>query len=220
MSILDLFTKESLLKQVITEIDQMFEKDKKMFKAVADYLFDGKKVDLDILKEDRELNVFEIKIRKKIFEHLSINPKKGLAFSLIIIDVARDTERVGDYCKNIYKMTQDFGPLVKKSKYWQELKEVKEYITDLIEKVHQAFKESNQELANSAISEYREKVNQKVEELKRKVGHDNSLDSKEVAVLVLTARYFRRTTAHLINIATSVVNEFPKIRYTRNYGDV
>ena len=103
MSIFDIFTKETLLKQVVTEIDQMFNKNKKMFESVTNFLFEGKEVKLDIGKEDKKLNVFEIQIRKKVFEHLSMNPKKDLAFSLIIIDVARDIERVGDFSKNIFK---------------------------------------------------------------------------------------------------------------------
>ncbi|MBU1130909.1 phosphate uptake regulator PhoU [Patescibacteria group bacterium] len=220
MSIFDFFTKESLLNQVIGEIDQMFEKNKKMFKAVTDFLLENKKMELDISQEDKELNIFEISIRKKIFEHLSINPSKDLAFSLIIIDVARDTERIGDFCKNLYKLAIHFQTLPSDNKYWAEINEMKNYIGSLIDEVYTAFKKPDKELANKAIGNYREKINQRVIELQNKVAADDSLSSQEALVLALTSRFLRRITAHLINIATSVVNEFPKMRYTKNYNDV
>ncbi len=220
MSIFELFTKESLLTQVLTEIDKMFDKNKKMFESATDFLFEDKKMNFDIRKEDKELNAFEIQIRKKIFEHLSINPDKDLAFSLIIIDVARDTERVGDYCKNLYKLAAEFPDVKKESLYWIRLKEMSEYLTGLIKDVHIAFRKSDQELANSAIATYRGKVYEPTVKLINEISSDNSLNSKETVILVLTARYFRRISAFLINIATTVVNDFPRIRYTEDNDDV
>ncbi len=220
MSIFDIFTKETLLKQVVTEIDQMFNKNKKMFESVTNFLFEGKEVKLDIGKEDKKLNVFEIQIRKKVFEHLSMNPKKDLAFSLIIIDVARDIERVGDFSKNIFNLVSKNKPFKTDNKYWKTLQEVKNYVSESIEKTHKAFSESDQDLANATISNYRELVNQKLTQLTDDISKNDSLNSKDVIVLILISRFLRRITAHLININTSVVNEFPKMRYTKNYSDV
>lgn len=220
MSILEIFTKETLLKQVVTEIDQMFAKNKQMYKSVTEFLFNNKPVVLDIGKEDIELNKFEIEIRKKIFEHLSINPSKDLAFSLIIVDVARDTERIGDYCKNIYKLAIEFPNVNKEGKYWAELKSMSVYLEELIENIHTAFRGANQDIANQAIANYRKAIYMPAWELIKNVANDNSLNNRETAVLILIARYFRRISAFSINIATSVVNEFPKIRYTENSNDV
>lgn len=220
MKILELFKKETLLNQVLIEIDQMFAKNKQMFKAATDFLFDNQAVEVDIGKADKELNVFEIKIRRKIFEHLSINPSKDLAFSLIIIDVARDTERVGDFCKNLYKLGTNFQTLKENCKYLPELQKMREYISSLIEEVHLAFRKSDEAVAKKAIKQYREIINIRVNEMQQDIASDKTLTSRETLVLVLTSRFFRRITAHLINIATSVVNEFPKMRYTKNYSDV
>jgi len=220
MSILELFKKETLLKQVVTEIDQMFAKNKQMYKSVIEFMFNNKPIVIDISKEDKELNQFEIEIRKKVFEHLSINPSKDLAFSLIIIDVARDTERIGDYCKNIYKLATEFPNVKKEGKYWAELKSMSDYLEKLIENIHLAFRDANQNLANQEIANYRKAIYLPAWELIKNVANDNSLSNQETAVLILTARYFRRISAFSINIATSVVNEFPKIRYTKDNNDV
>ena len=50
---------------------------------------------------DIEVNEQEKKIRRLLFEHLTINPQYDLSGALIIMSIIKDNERIGDYSKNL-----------------------------------------------------------------------------------------------------------------------
>ena len=55
----------------------------------------------DVYSRDVRINQLERAIRKKALTHLAINDTRDLAFCFVLINVVKDTERIGDYVKNM-----------------------------------------------------------------------------------------------------------------------
>jgi phosphate transport system protein len=52
-----------------------------------------------IYTRDQSVNELERSIRRKILRHLTIHPGDDVAACLALMSVAKDAERIGDYCK-------------------------------------------------------------------------------------------------------------------------
>ena len=64
-----IWEKEDLLKQALKTIELMLQKNQVMFKETTEALMKQKEMSFDIYKKDREINQYEMEIRKKILEH-------------------------------------------------------------------------------------------------------------------------------------------------------
>ena len=99
--------KETLIDKAEEEVERMLVIAKNMFKIAMSVLLDMEKSKADIYKMDRGLNAIQIDVRRKILEHLSINPAMDITASLILITIVVDIERLGDYSKNVLDLSQN-----------------------------------------------------------------------------------------------------------------
>ena len=61
--------------------------------------------------------------------------------------------------------------------------------------------------------EYETKITKRCDDIIEKVAKGDNLSTNEAVCFALTARYFKRITAHLSNIATSVVLPLSELDY-------
>ena len=88
-----------LLKQALEESALALEKTAQMFSFAMSVLLEGAGEEKGIYDMDKEVNALQIDVRKKVLEHLAINPQQDITASLILTTIIVDIERIGDYEK-------------------------------------------------------------------------------------------------------------------------
>lgn len=208
-----IWKKESLMNQALNNVNNMFEHSHVMFKKSVDALMDNKNVKMDVYKRDKKLNVLEVDTRKKIFEHLAVNRAQDTASSLILVEVVRDLERIGDFSKNIVEINMMYPKKFGKDKHTKVLFEMKDIVFDIFANTKKSFKDSNKETARQVVDKHNNVVAKKLDSLIENIVKENNIKAKEAIAYVLLSRYLKRVSAHLTNIASSVVNPFHRIRH-------
>lgn len=88
--------KRGLMNQTPKNLEKMFKESRRMFEKSTKTLAYTEKTEADIYKTDKNLNNLEIETRRKILEHLSVNPQQDIIASFIFVEAVRDLERIGD----------------------------------------------------------------------------------------------------------------------------
>ena len=104
--IIKIWKNENLLSQAYGDMETMFDLASKAYVSSIKVAFYKEKAEIDVRKTDKEINRFEKQIRKKVLEHLTINPKQDVTASLILTSVVGDLERIGDNAKNIVDLKE------------------------------------------------------------------------------------------------------------------
>ena len=197
---------KDFLTEVLNEFKEMLDDTKYMFESVCNALIEGK-VDSclkdKIYEVDRKVNRLEKEIRKRIVEHLSIQPSVDIPVSLVLMSVVKDAERIGDYCKNLFEITDLLDKPLKRERFEELFDRIDKKILEEFEKTQKAFMESNEKLAKEIL--YLEGgVVKSCDDIVKKLAK-SSLSTNEAVCLTLLARYFKRVAAHLANIGSSVI---------------
>ena len=95
-TIIKMLKKEDLLSQAFDSSKKMLKKDKMMFENALNALLENEKLEIDIYKEDKKVNLYEIDIRSKILKHLAINPSPDIHAAMMLSFIVREIERIGD----------------------------------------------------------------------------------------------------------------------------
>lgn len=206
--------KADLLTQAINDSNEMLEIAYKMYKSSVELLESdySKEKEEEIRKKDYLLNHFEKSIRRKAFEHITINTQdQNLYSAVLVLSIVGNIERLGDYCKNICEAAE-----IKDRLFSSELnKKMSTYIA----KVDSIFKETIIAYKNAA-SDIASKVNDKYNELKSEIDEHimelailDDVDGKNYVLYALVFRYLKRLSAHLMHITSSLTNPIDKIGY-------
>lgn len=120
-------------------------------------------------------------------------------------------ERLGDYAKNLYEVTTMIENPLNKERYRELFDNIEEEISELFKETTKAFMESDEAKAAGAW-EYKTKISKCCDQIIEKLAKSN-LSVNEAVCFTLIARYFKRITAHLTNIATSVILPLTDLDY-------
>ncbi|MBN2789680.1 MAG: hypothetical protein JXR69_05785 [Candidatus Delongbacteria bacterium] len=204
----------NLLTQSVNDSHEMFKIALKMYKitieSIAKKDIDYEELGENIKKDDYLLNHYDKSIRKKIFEHISLNEKEDqeLYTSMILFSLVGDIERIGDYIKNIYE-------IISKAKLLDdnmnsEVQQMFKNIDNLFEKTIKAYQSSDLQTAkeiNDDYFKYKKKIDTLVDIL---INDENITGAAGYALLF---RYLKRIGAHLMHISSSISNPIDKIGY-------
>ena len=197
---------KNFLTEVLEEFKQMLNDTRSMFESVCEALIEGRqdpKLREKTYKLDKRVNLLEKEIRKRIVEHLSIQPAVDVPVSLVLMSVVKDAERIGDYCKNLYEIIDLLDKPLKRDRFQELFDDIDEKILETFEKTQKAFIESDEKVAKEIL--YLERgIVKNCDEIVKKVAKSN-LSTNEAVCLALTARYLKRVAAHLTNIGSSVI---------------
>lgn len=216
------FSSESLLDEAFNTTLVMLEFDHDMYMASRTSLreTDVARPDIDVRKTDRKVNKYERKVRRMVLTHLSVSGTQHLVPGLVLISIVIDVERIGDYTKNISDLAGLHESKLTAGEYEEKLREIEKFVGDNFEKTISVVKTHDQEKAREVMS-----VEQTVgkasdlivdEIIKTK---DASLSASEAVSVALYARYLKRINAHLTNIASAVVNPFPRIGFRDKHAE-
>lgn len=212
--ILSLFRGGGLCQEAFEEALLMLEASHGMFRdAVAALHKEGAHVD-DIYKRDRQLNKFERSVRRKILTHFSISAKPDVNLGLVITAIVIDMERIGDYAKNISELAVGLEEPFDALELNQEVSRIEGLVEENFVDLPVALEESDEERARKILKDHKE-VSASVERHLKALREGSALvgDSGRAVTAALYLRYLKRMSAHLKNVATSVVNPYHRIGF-------
>ncbi|MCD6417575.1 hypothetical protein J7M00_02175 [bacterium] len=213
----ELWHREGLLQQALNDAQKMLDNASILFKkSVAPLFFDEPVNAQEIYDMDRELNRYEVEIRRKVMEHLSIFPKQDTTAALVLTTITVDIERIGDYSKNFLELWEIYGSSFSKAAVFERLKKIYNNILDMFQLTMDAMSNADAEQARKAMELHI--VNSKdceeiIAALIRNPGKTENLAPNQEVLAALTSRYLKRVSAHLKNVASSVVNPFDRIGF-------
>ncbi len=157
-----------------------------------------------LYKTDQAINTLIRSIRRKIIRHLTINPGTEVGASMVLMSVAKDAERIGDYCKNVFEVGQFYKEDFHVPGYHEPLEEIRANTQKMFAVVREAFNESSVKKADKAAAsaaKIRTKCDMIIEQL---LLDASSISTHEAVAYSLLARHYKRVAAHLANIASAV----------------
>ena len=197
---------KDFLTEVLEEFKEMLGDTKYMFESVCKGLIDGTADPIlkdKTYKVDKKVNTLEKDIRKRVVEHLSIQPSVDIPVSLVLMSVVKDAERIGDYCKNLFEITDLLHKPLKRDVFRGLFDEIDKKLLDMFEMTQKAFIESDEKAAKEILQKERILV-RNCDEILKNISKSN-LTTNEAVCFTLLARYFKRIAAHLANIGSSVI---------------
>ena len=205
---------KSPMTAMLSEFTQMIEKTEWMYDIAIQVLMHKKQpeeVKSVIYAKDKEVNEHQRSVRRKIVRHLTLQPGVDVPACLVLMSVVKDGERIGDFCKNILDLATMFDVTFDRGRYKTPLIELSEQVEGLFSKTRKAFERSDEEMARSAMTAGI-RINKQCEMLIKQLMVDN-LPTKKAVGYTLMARYLKRISSHLTNIATSVVSSVDNLDY-------
>ena len=152
---------------------------------------------------DKDLNKTERAIRRELLIHGTVRGAEvDLGLMLVYMAVAKDIERVGDYCKNIWNLAQ-MGINLSGGDDHQELQKHRERVAELIKLSLSAFGTQDADAVHELIPAIRADTQHYDDHLVQFVKSDRP--GSYAAPRALFYRYIKRISAHLANTLTSVV---------------
>ena len=213
-NLLSFWKGKDFLAQVLEEFKDMLDETRLMYEMVCSRLLDNvEETDLKkkIYEIDERVNNLEKKIRTRIIEHLSLQPTVDVTACLLLMSVVKDAERLGDYCKNLYEVTEIVKKPMDRALFSQYFNGLDKDILELFERTKEAFIEAEKSKAESAWN-YEHRIAIRCDRILREIAK-SSLSVNEAVCLALIARHFKRIVAHLTNIATSLILPLSDLDY-------
>jgi len=213
-NLLSFWKGKEFLAQVFEEFKDMLDDTEFMFKTVCGRLLDNiEEPDLKkkIYEIDKKVNRLQKDIRKRIVEHLSLQPTVNITACLLLMSVVKDAERLGDYAKNLYEVTELLEKPIDKKLFNEYFGDIDKDIMTLFEQTRAAFIEADEEKAGLAW-DYEKRIAKDCDRIVEQIAK-SKLSVNEAVCFTLIARHFKRLVAHLVNIATSVILPISDLDY-------
>ncbi len=205
----------NLVDRAREETREMLIISKDMFDYAISSLIRDKKDPQGIYDMDQKLNKMQIDVRKKILEHFAINPNTDITPSLVLINIVVDIERIGDYAKNMMELVTQY-PESQSGEDLEDVIKIEKMVKENFEKVIEIFSIENNEKAKEIGKEVMDshlEIAKMCEDIVSKNIQNPPENTRKAILCVLLARFLKRVSAHLKNVASSVVNPFPYLGY-------
>lgn len=212
--IVTLFKSEGPLQEAFDEAVTMLEASHGMYKDAVAALRGQGHMDVDIYERDRQLNKYERSVRRKIVTHMSVSSKPDINLGLVLTAIVIDIERIGDYTKNIVELAAGLDSPFDALELSEEVAKIERSIDGMFADVVPALEQSDQDRARRIMEAHAEVAKivdgaiprmQDSQVLKGRSGH--------AVTVALYIRYLKRVSAHLKNVASSVVNPYHRIGF-------
>ena len=164
-------------------------------------------------KRDIRLNKAERSIRKQVFAHLTLysGSNSDTPYCLVLMNVVKDAERIGDYVKNIAEIPVMAASDIPEGDIRNELRGIGVEIEKLLAEVTPVFRDSDREHAELLIRLGRQATHRSEGLLPRIASSDFS--SQAAVSAALAARFYKRIVCHVVNILSTVIMPIHKIDF-------
>lgn len=214
--IFDLLRKESQLNQAIERSYEMLREDQEMFLDAMRSLRerDTARMDVDIYAKDQLINAYEREVRRKIYTHLAVSGEPDLHSCLVLASVVIDIERIGDYTKNIVELALHHPTRLQCATFEEDVRKIETAVRTMFKLLIEALPNSDEAHAREVMSDHWRIARRSDDIVNSLIEKDDpSLPGREAVTTALYVRYLKRVSAHLMNIASSIVNPFDRIGF-------
>lgn len=190
----------------------MLENGHDVFMTASDALFGGgksKETKREVRSTDREINEAQAAVRRALMVHAAVN-SSDLPLVLQYASIVKDAERVGDYAKNLYDLVR-YGADFDTAADRDELIGYRDAVGNLILEAAAIFEATNTERAQALINKADDFLDQYDAHVKAMFTTD--LSSQDAVARALYYRFLKRTTAHVMNVLTSLVQPLDRLDY-------
>ena len=209
--LLKFWKKTTLVDEATAQCVEMLRTGQKMFEYSLGVLMDNEREVADIYAMDKVLNNGEIHVRRMMVEHLSVNPKDDAVPALFLASIVGDIERIGDYCKNLIELAHHY-PEKLEGPYIDRVRAIKVDVSKMYEDTIKAFTEGDEKLAASVMERHAE-LARTCDGLTDRLLAEDEMGGRKAIIRALLLRFLKRVSAHLKNVASSLVNPYPKLGY-------
>jgi len=154
-------------------------------------------------------------VRRKILTHLVVAPKPDINMSLVITAIAVDIERIGDLTKNIAELAASSPEPFDGGELDGEIAGLEEVVNGMFVDIGPTLGGDRGDLARKIIRDH-QGLSDRVENGLKLLRSGGALAGQagRAVTAALYLRYLKRVSAHLKNVATSVVNPYDRIGFT------
>ncbi len=212
----EIWRSDNALTRALNDSQAMLEEANNMFSEAIRSLRRSDTNDLafNIYEKDQMINTYQQEVRRNVLKYLAITGGLNVIPGLILASIVIDLERIGDYTKNITDLAVRHPERLEGGRYEEDLRRIEEVVKRTFTDLLPMLKESNRRGAKQLIDETYWVVKKCDEVVNSLIGEDTGEFRTNDAVCIgLYARYLKRIQAHLLNIASSVVNPFERIGY-------
>lgn len=202
--------RSKLVEAAFEDVSRMLRQSARMLDHSLAALLDNQELDVDLDDMDDVVDEGERMVRRTILEHLSINPRQDLVASLILVSMVQDAERIGDFSRGLAEVV-GLAQSRREGEFAVELRALADRLRPMFAVCEEAFRKDDTDLAARVVSGHLALKQALIEYTKRVAASDLSADM--AIVYAGAARILRRISAHLSNIASTVVQPYDRIRH-------
>ena len=206
--------RNSGIEKIRQDFVQMLETARKEFELACQVTLhgtDSASVREQLFDYDKAVNKAERSIRKELVVHCAVRSVID-PDCLVMMSIAKDAERLGDYSKNIFEM-EEISPCMPEGKEREELLVLEKLVLKTFEKCPEVIQSKDEAAATQLIIKCKWAEHQcdsitndllNLPEPTRRTASD-----------VLMFRFMKRMMSHLRNISSSVVQPLHKLDFTK-----
>lgn len=212
--IVTLFRSQGPLQEAYDEAILMLRASHDMFDHAVKQLHAEGALESDIYKRDRQLNKYERSVRRKIVTHMSVSSKPDINLGLVLTAIVIDIERIGDYTKNIVELAGVVSGPFDGLELHGEVAEIEKNMARMFDDIVPALEGPDEAKARAIIGSHTI-IASRVDDQVRALCASEALSGRSghAVTVALYLRYLKRVSAHLKNVATSVVNPYYRIGF-------
>ena len=168
---------------------------------------------------DKDINRLLRSLRGNILTHLTVNPVADIPGCLALMSVAKDAERIGDYCKNVFEVGRFYEVDYQIDQYHEPLEDIRSRTKALFCDVRAAFDESSVKQAKAAIKAA-DRIRGECDAIEESLLRDKqAVPTHEAVAYSLLCRHYKRVASHLANIATAVFGKIEELDFRKPKKD-
>lgn len=212
MGLFDVFNDRSapLVDEAFGHVRQMLSDGHHMFDTATAFALDNEILDVDLHVLDERINQNEQALRRAVLEHLTIDPQREMVFSLKLVSIVHEAERIGDLTKSIVRAGRlARGPRL--GSHVEPLRNMRDRILQMFDHVKRGFVQEDADAART-LMEMHETMKDDVTAYLKELADADDLEANEGIVYALLGRLLSRVSSHLSTIASTVVSPFDQIR--------
>ncbi len=215
--LLDSWRNDNLLNQAWRESYRALEISDEMFREAVRILreSDDTEVDPKVRKKDKQINKYQRAVRRKVITHCTLRCTSGLPGGMVLVSIIIDIERTGDNAKNILDLAEAHPERLRIPAYDDQLDGIEEDLKWRFRKIVTVLKEEDAATARQMMDKHKKEIRNTcdriIDDLVR--GKVEGISISDASALAVYVRYLKRISAHLKNIASSVVNPFDRIGF-------
>ena len=208
-------TSDETIDKAYRRLGEMLERASAMFDC-ANSVIHGKpaaEIEAQLYDHEHAINNLERSIRRKLMRHLTVNQGYDTGLCLAMLSTAKDAERIGDYCHNVFEIGRLYTDGLTDSAHQQAAHDLAERNRELFGLVIRACRQSDESATNAAIERARD-IDARCVEFTRRLQESASAEAfHERVAYALLAQHYRRVAHHLSHIALAIMGRLDDLDF-------